>query len=199
MSSKNSVISLALEIVQSSSKVLFHQNRFKTLSKRIDIILDIVKTTHPIVPQAIDFLYGTLEDIKENLVLFSEKNALVANRIIIYGTDEEQFIKWGERMQHCIDIMGKSDKLFGVFDQKVDLKDFEGDAEDLRKSLVEILGLVGDKKVELTRLYKTLESLVGHQTNVRSTYQTKSAPTAALEMDHRKVKYEKIIGRGGFI
>ena len=92
--------------------------------------------------QAFDLLFTTLEDIKDYVVVFSTKNAVLANRIIIYGSDEEQFIKWSERLQHCIDTLGKSNKLTGVFDEKVDLKDFESDVTELRKSLDDILQLV---------------------------------------------------------
>jgi hypothetical protein len=202
MSSKDSITTLASEIAASVNLVLFHKNRFATLAKRVETVVEIIKgdidnSKNTVVTQAMDFLVGTLEDIKENMMLFSEKNALLANRIIIYGTDEEQFIKWGERIQHCVDTIGKSAKLAGVFDEKIDLMDFKRDAEDLKKSLLEILVLVGGKNVDLKQLSKTLESLVGHQTDVRSTYQTKTSPTAALEMDPRKVKYDKIIGRGG--
>jgi hypothetical protein len=69
---------------------------------------------------------------------------------------------------------------------------------ELKRSLFEILQLVkGNEGSDLTRLKVTFESLLGHQSNFRSTYQAKTDLTAALVIDHRKVKYEEIIGRGG--
>jgi hypothetical protein len=55
----------------------------------------------------------------------------------------------------------------------------------------------GKDSVHSARLLETLETMPGHQSDVRSTYQTKTAPTADLEINFKKVKYEKIIGRGG--
>ena len=92
-----------------------------------------------------------------------------------------------------------SSNLTGVFDKKVDLKDYEEDSKDLKKSLGDITQIIvdGNNGADLPQLMKSLEGLLGHQANVRSTYQTKTAPTAALVIDPKKIKYETIIGRGG--
>jgi hypothetical protein len=202
MSSKELIIQKSVQIFASSSNVLFHKKRFVTLCKRVESVVDIIKGIDgkdATTSQAFDFLKTTLEDILDYITVFSTKNAVLANRIIIYGSDEEQFIKWSERFQHCADTLGKSDILVGVFDDKVDLSDFEGDVAELRKSLEEIMKLVenGKDSVHFKKLLKTVEGLIGHQAKVRATYQTKTAPTAAIEINPKKVRYEKIIGRGG--
>jgi hypothetical protein len=202
MSSKELIAAKSKDILETSNQVLFHKKRFATLCKRIEIVVDIVKSIDgrdAVTMQAFDFLYTTLEDIKDYVVVFSTKNAVLANRVIIYGSDEEQFIKWSERFQHCIDTLGKSNKLAGVFDQKVDLKDFESDVSELRKSLGDIIHLLENENnaAHMAQLMKNVEGLIGHQTRVRATYQTKTAPTAAIEIDPKKIKYEEIIGRGG--
>jgi hypothetical protein len=202
MSSKELIAANSTAILETSNKVLFHKKRFATLCKRIEIVADIVKSIDgkdAVTMQAFDLLFTTLEDIKDYVVVFSTKNAVLANRIIIYGSDEEQFIKWSERFQHCIDTLGKSNKLAGVFDDKVDLKDFESDAMELRKSLGDILQLADNEKITsyLAQLVLAVEGLIGHQSRVRSTYQTKTAPNATIELNPKKIKYEAIIGREG--
>jgi hypothetical protein len=188
MSSRELIASKSIEILGSSNKVLFHKNRFATLCKRIGIVVDIVKgidATDTVTMQAFDFLYATLEDINDYVIAFSTKNAVLANRVIIYGSDEEQFIKWSERFQHCVDTLGRSNKLAGVFDEKSDLKDFEGDVIELRKSLGDIIQLLenGNNATQLKLLLKTVEGLIVHQTKVRATYQTKTAPNAAIDIN----------------
>jgi hypothetical protein len=202
MTTKEAIAQKSIDILASSNQVLFHKKRFATLCKRIETVVNIVKgidATDTTTIQAFDFLYTTLEDIKDYVTIFSTKNTVLANRVIIYGSDEEQFIKWNERFQHCIDTLGKSDRLGNVFDEKVDLKDFETDVSELRKSLRDIMLLLENDNISahLAQLLRTVEGLIGHQTMVRATYQTKTAPTAAIEINPKRIKYEEIIGRGG--
>lgn len=114
----------------------------------------------------------------------------------MYGSDEEQFIKWNERLQHCVDSLGKSEKFSGDFDEEVDLDDFQNDLAFLKSSVGEIMTLVVEG-TDVDALRKTLVNLLGHQSDIRSTYQTKTAPTASSELDPKKIRYEKIIGQGG--
>jgi hypothetical protein len=44
---------------------------------------------------------------------------------------------------------------------------------------------------------KSVEALLGHQSQVRSTYRTKTNPNADLAIDPKKVKYDRVIGHGG--
>jgi hypothetical protein len=138
MSTRESILTKVEEISASVSRVLFHKNRVATLCQRLEIIGDIVKNDietakNPTTMQAMNLLYTTLEDIYDYIIIFSARNASLVNRIIIYGSDEEQYIKWGERLQHCVDSFGLSSKIVGVFDPIVDLKDFENDVVELRK------------------------------------------------------------------
>ena len=204
MTPTESIVLISSEITTAASLVLFHKSRFATLFKRIEAVVDLVKNSTEsrkndiVTEQAMDFLLATLEDIKAYAILFSAKDTSLANRVIIYGSDEEEFIKWNERLQHCVDSLGLSANLAGAFDEKIDLNDFESDVADLKKSLLDILRLFdGKEATDLTVLMKTVESLLGHQSSVRSTYQTKTAPTDGLVIDPKNVKYQHIIGRGG--
>jgi hypothetical protein len=203
MSSKELIIQKSVGILALFDNVLLHKKRFATLCKRMEAVVNIVKSIEnskdAATSQAFDFLYTTLEDIKDYVVVFSTKNAVLSNRIIIYGSDEEQFIKWSERFQHCVDTLGKSAQLIGVFDDKVDLSDFEGDVAELKRSLGDIMHELDNDNnaAHSAQLMKNVEGLIAHQTKVRATYQTKTAPTAAIEINPKKIRYDKIIGRGG--
>jgi hypothetical protein len=214
---RDQILAISTEILESAPRVIIFKNRFATLCKRIGTVVNIFRDidgTDTVTCQAFDFLNATLEDIRDYLIVLSTKNTVLANRVVIYGSDEEQFIKWNERLQHCIESVGASQLVVGVFNESIDLSDFEKDVTELRKSLGDIMQLVingrnADKvtvdamtrdtahTIDVKQLMKTLEALVGHQTIVRSTYQTKTAPSAALEIDPEKIKYETVIGRGG--
>jgi hypothetical protein len=89
MSSKELIAATSTEILATSQNVIFHKNRFATLSKRVSIVASIVASNVDssitlLLSQAMDLLYTTLEDIKENMILFSTKSAILANRVIIY-------------------------------------------------------------------------------------------------------------------
>jgi hypothetical protein len=43
MASKESIVEKSLEIIAAKDTVLFHKNRFKTLFKRVETVVDIVK------------------------------------------------------------------------------------------------------------------------------------------------------------
>ena len=43
-------------------------------------------------------LYTKVEDIMKSTKIFSANESELANRVIKYGSDEEQFIKWNERI-----------------------------------------------------------------------------------------------------
>lgn len=70
----------------------------------------------------------------------------------------------------------------------------------LNSGLLDIVALVlkGKNSANAAKLRKSLAGLLDHQSDIRSTYQTKTSPNAALEIDPKKVKYEEIIGRGGY-
>ena len=184
--------------------LLYHKHRFATLTNRVEKVVDLIKSnasdTRDIsLLQAMDILNTTLDEVKDLMLVFRLKNANLANHIVMYGSDEEQFVKWNERLQHCVDSLGQSGKISDVFDQNVDLQNFEDDMKVLRADLLELVMLIlkGKDTVNAVALRKSLEGLLGHQSDIRATYQTKTSPKEALEIDPLKVKYEVIIGRGG--
>ena len=192
---------------KNNDNLLFHKHRSGRLLKRVVLVVRAIKvsenTKDPKILQVADLLATTLEEIRDYMTLFSTKNTVLAKHVVIYGSDEEQFIKWGERLQHCVDTFGESASFIGVFDEEIDVQDFQKDLVFLKSRMNEILALLVEdaeskgSNVSPVDLIKTMESLIGHQANVRSTYKTKTAPTEALEIDPKKIKYEMIIGQGG--
>jgi hypothetical protein len=202
MAAKHEVLKIYAQIsAVDANGLLFHKNRFQALLGRVKSIVDLVDkgiedNTHDTsLTQSLTLLSITFEEILEYLVLFSTKDRRLAAHIIKYGSDEEQFIKWTERLQHCMVELKLGVKVFDVFDEVSDLKDFHRDIVFLQNGILDMVVLLhGSDNVVLI---KSLESLLGHQSSVRATYQTKTAPGADLEINPKKIKYDKVIGHGG--
>ena len=179
---------------------LFHQNRLSILLKRVKTIVDLVKniseSTHDLVKnQSMMLLLISVEEIFDYVVLFSTSDKQLAAHIVKYGSDEEQFIKWNERLQHCVAELKLEINEFDVFDEASDFHAFQKDLAHLKGEILNVAVIFHGKNNE--HLIKSLQGLVQHQSKVRSTYQTKTAPDAPLEMNPKKFKFERIIGCGG--
>ena len=83
-------------------------------------------------------------------------------------------------------------KILAVFNEL----DFQKDVAFLQSNILVIAALFNG--TENFDFYKSMETLLQHQSVVRPTYQTKTAPNAALEINYKKVKYEEVIGHGGY-
>jgi hypothetical protein len=139
----------------------------------------------------------TFEEIWEYAVLFSNSDRQLAAHIVRYGSDEEQFIKWNERLQHCVvELQLEIDEL-DVFNKLSDFQAFQKDLVLLKdkEKLTHLLSLIHGNNTE--HLLKSMLNLLGHQNNVRATYQTKTDPNAPLVINPKKVSYVEVIGHGG--
>ena len=202
MATKKLIIERSAKIIETSPKVLLHKNRISTLCKRVEAVRDITSndnSSDALSMRVTDTLSAALDDILDYLTICSTKDRILANRIIINGSDEEQFVKWNEQLQHCIENLGQGNKISSLFNAKEDLQDFDHDVVMMGKLLPGILSCVADGKdaSHFARLLESVKALIIHQSNYRSTYQTKTDPSAAFEMDPAKVKYEAKIGKGG--
>jgi hypothetical protein len=181
----------------------YNKNRILLLLKRVKITVDLVEKniTAPTVDmaqsQSIMLLCITLEEILEYANLFSKSDQALAGHIVKYGSDEEQFIKWNERLQHCAAEMDLEVDVFDVFNDKSDITAFENDIARMKDDMLNIVVLLYGANNE--GLLKAMENLLKHQTNVRATYQTKTAPDASLTINPKRVKYECVIGHGGIL
>ena len=75
------------------------------MAKRVQTVVDLINnnwsdTRDVSLLQAVDLLNATLDEIKDFMVVFTVKNEYLANHVVMYGSDEEQFVKWNERLQH---------------------------------------------------------------------------------------------------
>jgi hypothetical protein len=183
--------------------LLFHHRRFRTLLRRVTTVADLVKanvseTNNTVIHHTVGLFYTTIEEIIDFAQIFITKTPLLASRVIKYGSDEEQFIKWNERIQHCVEELGLGELVKNgvLVDEKEDLQDYENDVESLRSGLADILRLVYDGD-RMNRMLNTLGSLLTDQAKMRLSYKTKTAPNDVLEIDPARVKYDKVIGHGG--
>jgi hypothetical protein len=179
------------------SKLFFHRCRFETLKKRVEFVVDIVEeTTKDDTSASETFLLIciTLEEVLEYLVLFSNKSKELASHILKYASDEEQFSKWADRLKHCMAEMKLDAKKFEAFDKLAGERDYEMDVGILQCGIVEMLILLHGRDNEV--LLKTVNALVSHQSNMRSTYRAKTDPTSTLEINPKKIVYDTVIGHG---
>jgi hypothetical protein len=139
----------------------------------------------------------TLEEILEYIVLFSTPNQELAAHVVKYGSDEEQFIKWNERLQHCVAELKLQLDAFDVFNGMTDLNAFQKDLAFLRdkNEMFKILKLLHGKNKR--PVDDSLDTLLDRQSHSRSTYQSRTAASEPLQIDPKKVKYQTVIGRGG--
>jgi hypothetical protein len=204
MTSKPDIIKLAHSLYEINvEKLHFNKNRLTLLLRRSKKVVDRVEKqvdtskNFLTVSQALALLYVTLEEILEYAILFSNSDKQLAAHIVKYGSDEEQFTKWNERLQHCIAELQLDMDVFDVFNESSDFHAFEKDVALLKDKdeMIKIIQLLHGANDE--GLVKSIDVLVNHQSNVRSTYQTITAPDASLEIDPKRVKYEVVIGHGG--
>lgn len=174
------------------------------MTRRVKLAVDLISAkvsdnvTDMSITQTLFLLHTTVEEIKDYMDLFSVENASLANHVFKLGSDEEQFVKWNERLQHCVEELGLGNmiKSEGLVDERVDLDDFQQDLVFMKSKLNQIADILykdGDAKTAV----KYLQDFLKQQSEARSTYKTKTAPTAALEIDSKKIKYDKVIGHGG--
>ena len=185
-----------------AEKLRYNKNRIILLLHRVKTVVDLVEkevdesTRNLTVSQSLMMLSITLEEIWEYVVLFCSLDQQLAAHIVKYGSDEEQFIKWNERLQHCVAELHLDMDVLDVFNESSDFHAFQKDVAILKdkEEMVHLIVLLHGNN---EKMLETMGNLVSHQTNVRSTYQTKTDPNAPMEINPKKVKYEEVIGHGG--
>jgi predicted Ser/Thr protein kinase len=157
-----------------------------------------------------------LEDIHLHIDRFTKRDKSLALRVIHYGSDEEEFVKLNERLQHCISELNLAVNMAQLFEQEQDEQDFKNDVEDLKSQQQEILSaleniseqqnqisgqidqgknqIIFQMQVEMLKLAE----LIKHQAAVRSTYVSKRSPTASLHIEYSQLSFDEVIGKGGF-
>jgi hypothetical protein len=186
-------------------KLRYNKNRLLLLLQRVKTVVDQVEkdvdesTRNLTVSQSLMMLSITLEEIWEYVILFCSLDQQLAAHIVKYGSDEEQFIKWNERLQHCAAELNLEIDVLDVFNETSDFHAFQKDVAILKEKeeMVHLIVLLHGKNNE--KIFQAMDNLISHQTNVRSTYQSKTDPNAPMEINSKKVKYEEVIGHGGMI
>jgi hypothetical protein len=186
-----------------AEKLRYNKNRIILLLHRVKTVVDLVEkevdesTRNLTVSQSLMMLSITLEEIWEYVVLFCSLDQQLAAHIVKYGSDEEQFIKWNERLQHCVAELHLDMDVLDVFNESSDFHAFQKDVAILKdkEEMVHLIVLLHGNNNE--KMFETMGNLISHQTNVRTTYQTKTDPNAPMEINPKKVKYEEVIGHGG--
>lgn len=192
---------LCIEIQKYSLKTEIHKCRSATLAKRIKTLMDTIASSPPNTYSLSDLrtksclgmLSTALEEIRDFLKMLQKVDKTLGKRVNRYGSDEESFMKWNETLATC----SRELKVTVDFDQDVDLQDFNKDMEDLSIKLTVILEKVLHLFGSVELAVEANQKLLAQQQSDRTQFKTQRAVKADNVFDVKRIKYEKIIGRGG--
>ena len=129
------------QINASVSKVLVFHKRSERLASRLLKILDGVPTILGKIAEAdlytksnVNLLTVTVIDVVEYYALLSEQSPSLTTHLLKYGSDEECFFKWNERLKLILATLSLESCL-KLFEAKVDRQDLEEDIKFLRANL----------------------------------------------------------------
>ena len=98
--------------------------------------------------------------------------------------------------------------LFDLFSEDIDADDFTTDVRDLKSqqdSLFELLFQVAESSsnqesdvLKMKNEREKFDLLLKHQENIKNSYKTIRSPSAPLEISNAQLKFDAVIGKGGF-
>lgn len=194
---------LSIKIEQDSLKTEIHKSRSKTLGLRVKSIFECIASLDPKlvnlndtrVKACFSMLLVCFEEICDYFSLLLAYSKTLGKRVEKFGSDEEAFSKWNETLQTCAEELNLP--LEKIFDNDVDLDDFNRDMEDLNAKLKFILEKVVNLFGSVELAVEANQKLLAQQQTDRTLYKTQKAVKTETTFDTKAIKYEKVIGRGG--
>jgi hypothetical protein len=127
----------------------------------------------------------TVEDVIDYYKMLSEKTQGLVSHLLKYGSDEECFCKWNERLQLISSTLGMTG-IAGIFDVKVDRQDLRDDVKHLREN-IKIITRIRDEGNGISML------LDSQQTNAYKTIQNVDGD---IIIKANMIKYDRVLGMG---
>lgn len=181
------------QINASVSKVLVFHKRSERLASRLLKILDGVPTILGKIAEAdlytksnVNLLTVTVIDVVEYYALLSEQSPSLTTHLLKYGSDEECFFKWNERLKLILATLSLESCL-KLFEAKVDRQDLEEDIKFLRANLDKFVAKenAGQKSILIL-----LDSQGTHA------FKTINNVEKGINIKSKSIKYDKLRGNG---
>lgn len=194
------------KIVDSCEIVVIHKKRAATLGQR-------VKAVQKVIPLLFDnaqslrnndhlnfvlLLKTCLEDKEIFLKRFLKKDRKLAIRVFKYGTDEEEFVKLGERLQFCLYALNLQIDFKALFDKELDAIDFQEDFLHLVDCLYAVVSVLPKQQSKAKIISDKAAKLLEYQNTIRNSYYSNRATDANIEVSENEVEYGDVIGTGSF-
>ena len=187
------------EIRTAVAYVLVFRERSARLASRLAAIVEKVpqitdadtseKMKSPITA-SIQLLDVTVDDIIEYFRMLSLKSPALIAHLLKYGSDEECFYKWNERLRLLSNTfnMDFSTSDGGIFDPTLDGQDKQQDVKRLRDIMPSLTNSTQNQK-------DILSLLDSQETN---TFKTVRRMECSVMIKANSIKYDKILGQGMF-
>lgn len=134
---------------------------------------------------AIKLLSVTLDDVVDHYKLISLKSPALDVHLLKYGSDEECYSKWNERLRLIFSNLG-IETSSEIFDLNVDRLDLQEDIKNLRNSISSITEN-SDNNHEILKLLKAQET---------NAYKTVQCAERDMILEVKTIKYDKLLGAG---
>ena len=191
--SENALPNYAVNIKNAIARVLIFRQRSNRLVSRLLHILDNVPKVIddrnqdlPAKSSLLSLLTVTVDDLVDYFKLISLKSTALSAHLLKYGSDNELFSKWNERLR-LISQELKIASAEELFDENCD-QDLQDDIKGLR----DLLPSLAKNPVEEAAIVKLLDA---QQTNAFKTFHFEDN---GIVIQAKSIKYDKLLGKGIF-
>jgi hypothetical protein len=127
----------------------------------------------------------TLDDVLDHFKLLSLKSPTLDVHLLKYGSDEECYYKWNERLRLIFSNLG-IEAASEIFDLNVDRQDLQEDLNHLRDGITSIT----DNSSNNQEIIKMLKS------QATNAYKTIQCAEKGMTILAKTINYDKVLGTG---
>ena len=198
------IIELCKSIYHDGNSVQIFKWRCIRLSNRVNSIKHATTTTYYNSGSTRDtklasfqlLLFTCLEDVSAHVKKYLVKDEKLSRLLLKHGTGEEDFVKLNERLMHCVDELQLPLKMDEAFNPSDDADDFLKDVESIKANIRSLM--VMHDKQETDKCIDAYFHLVEKQKKERESYKSKRLANAKINIDLVDLKFDKVVGNGGF-
>lgn len=171
------------------SAVLIYKARSTRLATRLIKVIDHIPKKSSAsdlhITTNINLLSVTKDDILAYYKLISETSPELVSHLLKYGSDEECFYKWNERLR-LISIIFNVPGISTVFDTKVDRQDLRDDVVHLHENTGFVTKVTAEKD--------GIKALLSNQET--KAYKTVQNVDIGIVIKAKMIRYDRVLGKG---
>ena len=181
----------AVKIKNAIALVLIFRRRCKRLSSRLLYILDNIPKLADdgnqdiITEPMLSLLKVTVDDLVEYFKMMSLKSRALSAHLLKYGSDEENFSKWNERLR----LISQEMKI-ALPEELLDANGEQKDLDEDIKSLGDLLPSLSNDAVEKAAILKLLDA------QKKNAFKTLLLEDNGIIIQAKSIKYENLLGSG---